>query len=30
LWDLIENPPPPSEKLKQALAKRQEHLHAAH
>lgn len=30
LWDLIENPPPPSEKLKQAFAKRQEQMHAAH
>ena len=30
LWDLIENPPPPSDKLKQAFAKRQEQMHAAH
>ena len=30
LWDVIENPPPPSDKLKQAFAKRQEQMHAAH
>ncbi|MFN5588919.1 MAG: DUF1778 domain-containing protein [Holosporales bacterium] len=27
LWNLIENPPPPTDKLKQAFAKRQELLH---
>ena len=30
MWDVIENPPPPSDKLRQAFAKHQDLLHAPH
>jgi uncharacterized protein (DUF1778 family) len=30
MWDLIENPPLPNDKLRQAFAKHQDLLHAPH